>query len=416
MKNLNKLALIFVIVASLLAFLPRTVYAQTQVGGDSPVVFGQNYTLSSGQTIKDLVVFGGNAVISQGANVTGDILIFGGNLSISGSVQGGVSSFGGNVTVTDTGVIRGILNTVGGNRFISPDATVGGVSSDPSQLPFRIPFLSFSPGTNFNLGPGFGFLWVIFFSLLLAAIAVVIALFLPTPTMNVAKTIIGEPIVTGGVGLLTLVITPAIFLVLAITIVLIPLAVLFMLVFAVTLVFGWIALGLALGERMAVMFNVHWALPVSAGIGTLVLSLVANGILAVTGGWFWTLCCLGLPIILLLNMVSLGGVVSSRYGTQIYSSKQHPQSTEPQGQTPMPSATPSAPQVSPAVPPAQPEPQAPPSVPPAQQEPQVPSAIPPAQPEPQAPPTVPPTRSEPQTPTAAPSDFPEPPSTPSGSE
>jgi hypothetical protein len=380
MKNLFRLAFVFVILASLLAFLPGKVYAQAQIGGDSPVVFGQNYTLSEGQTIKDLIVFGGNAVISAGANVTGDILIFGGNLSISGTVQGGVTSFGGNVTVTDNGIIRGVLNTVGGNRFISPKAMVGGESSDVSQLPFRIPSLVFSPGTNFNLGPGFGFLWVVFFSLLLAAIAVVIVLFLPTPTSYVAKTITGEPIVSGGVGLLTLVITPAIFLVLAITIVLIPLAVLFVLVFGVTLVFGWIALGLALGERMAGMFNMQWSLPVSAGIGTLVISLITNGILAVTGGWFWTLCCLGIPIILLLNMVSLGGVVSSRYGTQIYNTKQHPQPMVPPQQPPLPpvppagvynyppSAVPPAPQVQPTVPPTQPEPQVPPE-PPAPQEP-----------------------------------------------
>jgi hypothetical protein len=394
MKNLFRVALIFVILAATLAFLPSKVYAQSQIGGDSPVVFGQNYTLSSGQTIKDLIVFGGNAVIMEGSTVTGDILIFGGNLNISGTVQGGVTSFGGNVTVNDFGVIKGILNTVGGNRYISSKATVGGESSDPSQLPFRFPSLFFSPGSNINLGAGFSFLWVIFFSLLLAAIAVVITLFLPTQTNAVAKTITGEPIVSGGVGLLTLVISPAIILVLVITIVLIPLAVLFVLVFGVTLVFGWIALGLALGERMAMMFNTQWAVPVSAGIGTLVLSLITNGILAVTGAWFWTLCCLGIPIILLLNMVSLGGVVSSRYGTQIYSTK-HPQ---PPQFHPMPPASPVGGY-------------------PASQAPAAPVAPPAPAPEPsQFPPAVPPSMPEPPAPQEPPYLPPEPPSGPSGAE
>lgn len=388
MKNLFRLTLVFVILAGLLAFLPGRVYAQAQIGGDSPIVFGQNYTLSSGQTIKDLVVFGGNAVIMQGATVTGDILIFGGNLNIDGTVQGGVTSFGGNATVTDTGVIRGILNSVGGNRFISPKATVGGQSSDFSQLPSRIPNLVFAPGTNFNLGPGFGFLWVAFISLILAAIAVVIALFLPTPTTNVARTITGEPIISGGVGLLTLVITPAIFLVLAITIVLIPLAVLFLIVFGVTVVFGWIALGLALGERMADMFNAHWSVPVSAGVGTLVLSLITNAILAVTGVWFWTLCCLGVPILILLNMVSLGGVISSRFGTQIYNTKARLQ-----------------------VPPQPPVPPVPP-VPPAGGYNYPPSPLPP----PQTPPAAPAPAPEAPAPLPEPPVSPEPPAGPTGAE
>ena len=339
MKNLIRIMLIFVILASALAFFPSRVFAQAQVGGDSPVVFGQNYTLSEGQTIKDLIVFGGNAVIMSGATVMGDILIFGGNLSVSGTVQGGITAFGGNVTINDSGVVTGVLNTVGGNRFTSPKANIGGQISDPSQLPFRIPSTIFTPSMSFNLGPGISLLWAIFFSLLMAALAVIVSLFLPEHTMNVSRTITGEPIISGGVGLLTLVIAPAIFLVLAITIVLIPLALLFILVFGVTLVFGWIALGMALGERLAGLFRAQWAVPVCAGIGTLTLSMLANLTLALTGSWFWALCCIGLPVILLLNMISLGGVISSRYGIQLYSTRLHPQSPIPPVPVP-PSAAP----------------------------------------------------------------------------
>jgi len=367
MKNLNRIMLIFVILASVLAFFPSRVFAQAQVGGDSPIVFGQNYTLSEGQTIKDLILFGGNAVIMSGATVTGDILIFGGNLSMSGAVQGGITSFGGNVTINDTGVVTGVLNTVGGNRSIAPQAKIGGQISDPSRLPFRIPSTIFTPSTSINFGPGISLLWAIFFSLLMAALAVIVSLFLREPTMNVARTITGEPIISGVVGLLTLVIAPAIFLVLAITIVLIPLALLFILIFGVTLVFGWIALGMALGERLAGLFRTQWAVPVCAGIGTLTLSMLANLTLALTGSWFWALCCIGLPIILLLNMISLGGVISSRYGIQLYSTRLHPQSPIPPAPVP-PSATPvfSQPPVSPQLdlPPANPEPPFTPPTPP----------------------------------------------------
>jgi hypothetical protein len=220
---------------------------------------------------------------------------------------------------------------------------------------------------SINLGPGVTLIWAVFFSLMMAALAVVVSLFLPVPTANVAHTLTGEPIISGAVGLLTLVIAPAIFLVLAITIVLIPLAGLFVLVFAVTMVFGWIAMGMALGERLASLFRAQWAVPVSAGIGTLTLSMLTNLTLSLTGTMFWTLCCIGFPVILLLNIISLGAVISSRYGIQRYSTRLSPQSPLPPApipSTPVPVApppldlTPVVPPEPPFTPPAPPEPPA----------------------------------------------------------
>jgi len=370
MKNVFRLLFIFIIMMATMAFVPASADAQTQIGGDSPVVFGQNYTLFTGQTIKNLVLFGGNGVIMQDSTVTGDVLVFGGNLSISGTVKGDITAFGGNITISDSGVVVGVINAVGGNRFISPNASVGGVTTDFSRFPFQIPNVIFPTSQSFNFGPGVTIIWAVFLSLILAALAVVIALFLPGPTANVAKTITGEPLISGGVGILTIVVAPAIALVLAITILLIPLSLLFILIFGITLIFGWIGMGMALGDRMANMFGAHWAVPVSAGIGTLVLSLFANLVLGITGFSFWTLCCLGIPIILLLNMVSLGGVVSSRYGSQVYSTKIHPQPPVPPsammplqpeppaagaGPTESTSTTPPAPSEPPYTPPAPPE-------------------------------------------------------------
>ncbi len=373
MKNLYRVLFILIIALSITAFVPASAAAQAQIGGDSPVIFGQNYTLNSGQTIKNLVMFGANAVIMQDSTVTGNIAIFGGNLSISGTVQGGITAFGGNITITDSGVVVGTINAVGGNRFISPNAKVGNVTTDFGQIQIPTVIFPFDQSVFFN--PGISFALSIFLSLAIAALAVVIALFLPVPTTNVARTITGEPIISGGVGILTIIVAPVIVVVLAITILLIPLSLLFVAVFIVTLVFGWIALGLAVGDRMAELFNTRWAVPVSAGVGTLLLSLVGSLVLGITGVNFWTLCCIGIPVILLLNMVTLGGVVSSRYGSQVYNTRIHPQPPAPATyvppgpQAPLPPAPP-APESGSTQPtaPAAPEPQQPPSNPPAAQE------------------------------------------------
>ncbi len=388
MKNLYRLVFLLIIALSLTAFVPASAYAQAQIGGDSPVVFGQNYSLNAGQTIKNLVIFGGNAVIMQDSTVTGNIAIFGGNLSISGTVQGGITAFGGNITVTDSGIVIGTINAIGGNRFISPNAKVGGVTTDFGQI--QIPSGVYPFGQTFLFNPGISFVWSVFLALIMAALAVVIALFLPAPTTNVARTITGEPVISGGVGILTIIVAPVIIVVLAITILLLPLSLLFILVFGVTLVFGWIALGLAVGDRMAELFNTRWTIPVSAGIGTLVLSLVANLVLAITGFNIWTLCCIGVPVILLLNMVTLGGVVSSRYGSQVYSTRIHPQApmpptyVPPAPSSPLPPAPPAqgTGPTQPAAPQASPEPPQPPAAPPSAPEPQQPPSTPPAAPEP----------------------------------
>jgi hypothetical protein len=134
----------------------------------------------------------------------------------------------------------------------------------------------------------------------------------------VAQTIATQPVISGALGLLTLVVTPALFLVLAITIILIPLGLIGLLIFGLALLFGWIALGLDMGNRMATLFHTQWSTPVSAGLGTLVLSLVVNLALVVTGEWWWLLCCVGLPLVGVLMMVGLGGVVASKFGTAVY--------------------------------------------------------------------------------------------------
>jgi hypothetical protein len=347
MKKIYKLILINLFLMCALLALPTRVFAQTPGGDESPVVFGDNFTLKSGETIKDLVVFGGNATIQQDALVTGDIILFGGDLNISGKVGGDITAFGGNVSLGESANVVGDINTIGGNRNIAPGAKYGGLYTNPSRLPFRMPSLLVTPDLSVDMGPSFSILGAVFLALFLAILAVIVTLFLPRQTEMVARTITAEPIISGGIGLLTLVVAPAIFLVLAITIILALPAILFLLVFGIAMLFGWIALGLELGKRLAGLVHSYWPVPVSAGVGTLLLSLVSNLILALTGSWLFALCCVGLPVIILLTILGLGAVVASRFGTQALAER-HP--------IPFPPAPPSQPAEpeTPASPPAAP--------------------------------------------------------------
>jgi hypothetical protein len=384
MNRFAKFIVLFFVMAALLLALPGPVFAQSPGGNDSPVIFGSDYVLSSGQVIKDLVVFGGNATLEQDSSVTGDVVIFGGNLVVAGQVKGDVTAFGGDITVADNATVDGNLNTLGGAAQISPKATIkGNRLTGVGALPLRLPTQIYTPGLWVDFGPGAGYLSAVFGALILALIAVLIALFLPTPTNRIAQTIGTQPIISGAVGLLTLVVTPALFLVLAITVILIPLGLLGLLVFGIALLFGWVAIGLELGKRLTGLFHSQWAIPISAGVGTLVLSLIANLALVLTSSSFWTLCFLGIPLAAILMMIGLGAVVTSKFGAAVYNPNYRPPSALPPVYPPVPPVPPAPGYGQPPVPPVPPvdwsQPPAPaaPAPEPVQPEPPQPESPPP---------------------------------------
>jgi hypothetical protein len=106
------------------------------------------------------------------------------------------------------------------------------------------------------------------------------------------------------------VVIPTLLILLTITIILIPVSLLGVLVVIVAVLFGWIALGLEVGRRIADVFKVHWHDALLAGLGTLVLSLVVNGIGAVP--------CIGWVAPFLVGLFGLGGVIITRFGSQAY--------------------------------------------------------------------------------------------------
>ena len=74
-----------------------------------------------------------------------------------------------------------------------------------------------------------------------------------------------------------------------------------------------ISIGVEIGKRLEKGLNQEWALPVSAGIGTLILTLIINGIGEV-------IPCIGWMVPALVGMVGLGATMLSRFGTQNYPS------------------------------------------------------------------------------------------------
>lgn len=74
----------------------------------------------------DLVRFGEDITIPADKVVEGDVVAFGGSVTVLGRVKGDCVSIGGSVYVKDHGVVQGDATSVGGGVVTSDSATVGG--------------------------------------------------------------------------------------------------------------------------------------------------------------------------------------------------------------------------------------------------------------------------------------------------
>jgi hypothetical protein len=281
---------------------------------DDRVVFGDNFTLRNGETQDgNLVVFGGNVVMETGSRVTGDVVLMGGNLSSDGTVEGNIVGLGAVVSLGETAVVEGDITTIGANLERAEGARIEGqvFSNLNSPLTFSFPAGVRVPRFDVRFSPALnaaGFILKVF---LWAALAVLLVLFLPVHTRRVSQTAITQPLIAGGLGLLTVVALPVLVLALAITILLIPVSLLVVALAALAWIFGLIALGLEVGDRLARLLNQEWAPALAAGIGTFALILVLNGIQQVVP-------CVGWIAPAIAGIVGLGAVLLTRFGLQTY--------------------------------------------------------------------------------------------------
>ncbi len=366
MNQLKKLPVVLVLLLTILLVFPTQVNAQGPSGDQ--VVFGGTYTLEANEVLSgNLAIFGGSSTLNDGSVVRGDIVITGGTLDVYGEVDGDINTIGGSVYLGDTAVIHGDVVSVGGSVNRAPGAKVEGSirREQPDQFTFpALPRIA-RPGVLVDRGPvnlaPIGRIFLGFFQMLaMAALAVLVALFLAVPTQRIAHAVTVQPVLSGAIGLLTIVVAPALLVVLGITIILLPVSLLGILVLLGAVVYGWIALGMEVGQRMAVLLKTEWSPPVSAGLGTLVLSFVT---------WLVGLIpCLGWLMVLLAASIGLGGVVLTRFGARPY--------------VPAPPVPPAAPRPVPPAPPLRPR-----DVPPV--EPDAPEAMLPLEGEPPVPPIPP---------------------------
>src|ERR1041384_71108 len=322
MKHTFKLLTLFILLALLL--VPTTsAYAQgPNPGNGGRVIFGSNYTVKSGETFNgDLVVFGGNVTLEENSNLNGNLVVIGGTVKSNGETKGDVVVVGGQVSLEKTAVVTGDLVTIGGQLERAEGAKIEGqvVNNAAPNITLpngQIPPVVKPPQPNPIFSFFFGVAKVFFQAVAVALLAMLAMMFLQPQVERVGQAITTQPLISGGVGLLTMFGAPVVIfivvIIMAVTIILIPVAVavalLGSLLIALAWLFGMIALGQEVGERFTRSINQSWAPVLTAGFGTFLLMLVAGAIGQIPYvGWL-------VPAV--LGLLGVGAVVLTRFGAR----------------------------------------------------------------------------------------------------
>jgi hypothetical protein len=291
-------------------------------GGEGMVIFGKDFTLESGEELDgDLAVFGGDVLLEEDSFVNGTVFIMGGSATVAGEVDDELVVFGGDVKLKSTAFIGSDVIAWGGQVERAEGAVVkGNVSEGVTTRLFQGPrivrvaplpptpsMVPLETGSKFFFSTMMDIFKTIITALALMALSLLVVLFLPKQTETVAQAVLAAPLPSLGIGFLTAVVAVGLTALLAITICLLPIALSIGLITTVAGFFGWIAVGLLVGQKLLEGLQVREPAPlVAVVIGVLLTSLIS------------ALPCLGFFVFLGVLSLGLGGVALTRFGTMSY--------------------------------------------------------------------------------------------------
>lgn len=281
MRKALRFLAVFIALAVLL--IPAAVHAQTTSSGQTyegdKVVIASTFRLNENDVLKgNLLVIGGTASAEKGSVITGDVVLIGGTLNLRSTLNGDIVAIGGVVSLEDSAVVNGDVVMIGADLNRSSLARIEGEVTE--QIPHIIdvtPTPAVQPSIGGLVNDPLGKLLKASYQALgLGLLGFLVGLLLPAPIKRVQTTILQEPVASGVVGLLVLLLAPIVLGILSITIILIPLTVLAAIALALLVLFGWFVLGDEVGRRVAVLFHANWSASISTGVGTLLLTLAVG--------------------------------------------------------------------------------------------------------------------------------------------
>ena len=262
--------------------------------------FGGTVAVSNNEVVcGSLTAFGSHVTIE--GQIRGDLIAFGGDVSIVGEVDGNVIVYGGDVTLHPQAIIIGDFHSCGGQKFQLPGAQLHGTgygcTTSISQL------LASDVGTNFR-----------FWSLVTwLALGLLLTTFLPEHVTLVRTTVVNKMRRSLVLGLLSVLLAPAIIAISIALIISIPLAIIVTVGLMAAWALGTVSISLLIGDSLMRTIAPHQhARPMQVVVGMTVLVLAGS------------LPYIGWLFILGAGLIGLGAVFLSRFGTRLYSQPKQP--------------------------------------------------------------------------------------------
>ncbi len=277
---------------------------QAWAAAPAKTVIANTFTLASGETLdEDLNILAGTVTLEKGSTVNGHINLTGGTLDVGGLVDGSITATGGSLSLKKTAHVTGSISLTSVAFSRADGAQVDG---EVQRLDHNFQDLPVLWGNG--LSPLWAAVWFLARVFIFSALAVLLTMFFPRQAERTSRALVAQPLVSGGLGLLTILVAPFVVLLLSITIILIPVAALATLILGLVLLFGWIALGVETGRRLAQALHQDWATPLSAGLGTLLLTFVLFSVNFIP--------CVGWIFPFAAGMVGLGAALLTVVGTR----------------------------------------------------------------------------------------------------
>jgi hypothetical protein len=227
-------------------------------------------------------------------------VLLSGNVAIRGNVDGDLFLLNGTLTLEPPATIGGNLTVGGGVLHRAPEAAVAGQVITGAQLPDLAP----SPS------PADQVIQALLAVVVIAPLTYLLVFFLPRPVARVARAIEEQPVAAGALGILVGIVAPSLLVLMAFTIVLIPVAMLGGIVLGATAVYGWIALGLVVGRLVARRPSADLRPATTAVLGVILLTLLVHLISLVP--------LVGIVTLAVVAAVGLGAVLLTAFGTRVF--------------------------------------------------------------------------------------------------
>jgi hypothetical protein len=255
-----------------------------------------------------LVQFDGDTHLAAGTVFTGTTFIIDGTFEIAGHYDGALTIFGGELVVAEGGQVDGLLNIGGGTVTLHPDAMI---RANVREGDFQIPRATLTTGSVLLDDV----LWFLLETVPLALLAWVLARWWGRPLARIEDALTGHTLVSAAMGLLFGIVALTLLVVMAFTIILIPVVVLGLLVFFLAVGVGLIAMGHSLMRWLTEWSGWSLSAGLQAAAGVVIVMLLLNLLQRI-------------PVIsivsLLVLVTGLGAVALTRIGRRPFTPDSHP--------------------------------------------------------------------------------------------